>query len=329
MFGGCCRKEPVMKAYALGCSAYGEGAMRSRMERSATRILTLMFRLGLFDNPYLDPAESAATVGAPEFVEAGLAAQRRSAVLLKNRDNCLPLKRGTRIYVPGRRLETHMSFFRTPVPAQDVTPLTAAEAAGWFTLVDDPREADAALVFAESPLCDCYSPEDAAAGGNGYLPITLQYRPYTAATAREHSLAKGDPREQDCDRSYRGKTNSPYNASDLDNILSARKAMGTKPVIVVMQLHNPMVPGEFEPAADGILAHFGIENKVLMELLTGEAAPGGQLPLLLPASMETVEAHCEDVADDMECYTDSCGNRYSFGFGLSYRLPSRTSGETD
>ena len=42
------------------------------------------------------------------------------------------------------------------------------------------------------------------------------------------------------------------------------------------------------------------------------------LPVLLPASMETVEAHCEDVPDDMEAYTDSCGNRYGFGFGLSY-----------
>lgn len=318
MFGGCSRKEPVLQAYTLGCKQYGEDAMRSRMERSAARILTLMFRVGLFDNPYLDPAESAGTVGAPEFVEAGLAAQRRSAVLLKNKDNVLPLKKGSRLYVPGRHLGQHMSFFRFPVPAQDVVPLTSSDAEGWFTLADDPRDADAAVVFAESPLCDCYSPEDAQSGGNGYLPITLQYRPYTAKTAREQSIAKGDPRENDCDRSYRGKTNSPYNASDLDNILSARAAMGDKPVIVVLQLHNPLVPAEFEPAADGILAHFGLETRVLMELLTGEANPGGRLPLLLPDSMETVEAHCEDVPDDMDAYTDSCGNRYGFGFGLTY-----------
>ena len=70
------------------------------------------------------------------------------------------------------------------------------------------------------------------------------------------------------------------------------------------------------PRTDGILAHFGVENKVIMEILSGEAVPGGRLPMLLPASMETVERHCEDVADDMEAYVDVCGNRYDYGFGL-------------
>ena len=93
--------------------------------------------------------------------------------------------------------------------------------------------------------------------------------------------------------------------------------MGDKPVIVVLQLHNPAVVAEFEGQVDGLIAHFGVENKVLLEILTGEARPGGRLPLLLPASMETVERHCEDVADDMEVYVDECGNRYGFGFGLT------------
>ena len=316
MFGGCSRKEPGRKAYALGCETWGEEAMRRRMEQSATRILTLMFRVGLFENPYLDPAESAKTVGAPEFVQAGLEAQRRSVVLLKNKEGILPLKKGCKIYVPGRHLEEHYTFFRSVAPAMDLTPLTGKDTAGRFRLVQSPVDADAAVVFVESPLCDCYSREDAENGGNGYLPITLQYRPYRADAAREHSIAKGDFREHDCDRSYRGKGNVPYNASDLDNILNARKAMGDKPVIVVLQLHNPAVVAEFEGAADGILAHFGVENTVLMEILSGEAKAGGRLPLLLPANMETVERHCEDIANDMEAYVDECGNRYAYGFGL-------------
>jgi len=249
-------------------------------------------------------------------VEAGLEAQRRSVVLLKNKEAVLPLKKGAKLFVPGRHLDAHYTFFRSIQPAADVQPLNQKDAAGYFTLVDTPEEADAAVVFAESPLCDCYTREDLEKGGNGYLPITLQYRPYRAIAAREHSLAKGDFRENDCDRTYINKVNSPYNASDLDNILSAREAMGDKPVIVVLQLHNPAVVAEFEGQVDGLIAHFGVENRVLMEILTGEAEPGGRLPLLLPANMETVETHCEDIADDMEVYVDACGNRYACGFGL-------------
>ena len=316
MFGGCSRKEPVLQAYHLGCERYGEEVMRQRMEASAARILTLMFRVGIFENPYLDPRESARIVGAPEYVQAGLEAQRKSVVLLKNKKSVLPLKKGSKIYVPGRHLESHYTFFRSIQPAMDVQPLNQKDAEGFFTLVNTPEEADAAVVFAESPLCDCYTQEDLDKGGNGYLPITLQYRPYKAEAAREHAIAKGDFRENDCDRTYIHKENTPYNASDLDNILSAREAMGDKPVIVVLQLHNPAVVAEFEKQADGIIAHFGVENKVLMEILTGEAAPGGRLPLLLPANMETVERHCEDVADDMEAYVDECGNRYGYGYAL-------------
>ena len=317
MFGGCCRKEPVLQAYALGCERFGEAVMRERMEQSAARILTLMFRVGLFENPYLNPAESEKIVGAPEFVKAGREAQRKSVVLLKNKEKVLPLKKGTKLYVPGRHLDAHYTFFRSIQPAMDLQPLSRKDAEGYFVLVDTPEEADAAVVFAESPLCDCYTQEDLDKGGNGYLPITLQYRPYKAEAARPHSLAKGDFREGDCDRTYLNKENTPYNASDLDNILTARKAMGDKPVIVILQLHNPAVVAEFEQQTDGLIAHFGVENKVLMEILTGEAIPGGRLPLLLPASMETVEKHCEDVANDMEAYVDECGNRYVCGFGLN------------
>lgn len=318
MFGGCSRKEPVLQAYALGCEQYGADVMEAKFRRSAQRILTLMFRVGLFDNPYLDPAESAAVVGAPEFVEAGLDAQRKSVVLLKNKESVLPLKKGAKIFVPNRHVDAHLGFFRQPVPAQDIVPLTQKDADGFFTLVTDPQDADAAVVFVESPLSDCYSQADVDAGGNGYLPISLQYRPYTAQAAREHSIARGDFREQDCDRSYKGKTNTARNESDLDNILSARKAMGDKPVIVVMQLHNPAVMSEFETVADGIVVNFGVEPSVMMEILSGDANPGGRLPVYIPANMETVEQHCEDIADDLEVHQDTCGNRYTFGFGLHY-----------
>lgn len=318
MFGGNSEKEPIIEAYRIGCERHGEDAMRQRMEQSAARILTLMIRLGLFENPYLDPAVSSATVGCEKFVQEGLDAQRRSVILLKNRNDLLPLKKGTRIYVPGRHYDTHMAFFRIPIPGSDFAALTEKDTEGYFTLVNTPEEADAAVVFMESPLCDCYDPEDVKNGGNGYRPITLQYRRYRADGARADSIASGDFREPFGNRSYKWKENTPYNATDLDNLLETRAKMGDKPVFAVLHIHNPCVMSEFEAQADGILAHFGVDNKVLMEILTGDTTPGGKLPLSMPANMQTVEDHCEDLFDDYEVYEDACGNRYGYGFGLRY-----------
>ena len=55
----------------------------ARIDQSTRRLLRDKFRLGLFDNPYLDPEESARIVGNPAFRAAGERAQRKSLVLLK------------------------------------------------------------------------------------------------------------------------------------------------------------------------------------------------------------------------------------------------------
>lgn len=317
-FGGNASKTPIIEAYQLGCERYGEEIMRARMEDSARRLLKVPFMLGLFENAYLDPEESAKAVGRDEYVKAGLAAQRDSVVLLKNKNQVLPLKKGANIYVPKRHLKAHKSFFRTDVPEEEIIPLDAAYAEKWFTLVDDPAQADAAVIFIESPRSDGgYTKEEKEKTGNGYFPISLQYRPYTAVEARKVSIAGGDPREKDANRSYYGKTGTVYNEADLDIILNTKAVMGEKPVIVIMQLHNPAVVAEFEKQADAILAEFGVERKVILEILSGEAKPGGRLPVIMPKDMGTVERHQEDVFDDIEAYVDSEGNTYTFGYGLS------------
>ena len=150
------------------------------------------------------------------------------------------------------------------------------------------------------------------------MPITLQYRPYKADTAREVSIAGGDPREDFTNRSYKGKVGTAANEGDLDLVLDTKKAMGEKPVIVVLRMHKPTVPAEFESSADGILIDFGVQSQAILELVSGQAQPNGLLPVQMPKNMETVEAHCEDVPLDMEPYTDTEGNTYDFGFGMDW-----------
>lgn len=317
-FGGNNDSAPIIEAYRLGCERFGEAAMRERFEQSAVRLLLGSMRLGLFENPYIDPQESARVAACKEFVDEGFAAQVRSIVMLKNKGGVLPFSRRMKLYIPQRCIKAHKNFFRFMAPERTFTPISESVASEYFDIVSDPAQADAALVMINSPISDPYSKADREAGGNGYLPVSLQYRPYTADAAREHSIAGGDISEPFDDRSYHGKTVHTANESDLDNIIEARNLMGTKPVIVCAHLSNAVVPAEFEQYADAILCEFGVEHRAIFDILTGQAEPSALLPLNLPESMETVERHCEDIADDITPYTDSEGNTYRFGFGLDW-----------
>ncbi|MDO8754106.1 MAG: glycoside hydrolase family 3 N-terminal domain-containing protein, partial [Anaerolineales bacterium] len=83
-----------------------------RIDQSVRRLLRDKFRLGLFDNPYVDPDVAEQTVGKPEFRKVGELAQRKSIVLLKNDEGILPLKDGLKIYVENINPETASQYGR-------------------------------------------------------------------------------------------------------------------------------------------------------------------------------------------------------------------------
>ncbi len=189
----------------------------------------------------------------------------------------------------------------------------------YFKVTDNPAEADFALVVIRSPESGSgYSAEDVKKGGNGYVPISLQYNPYKAVDAREESIAGGDPLEKFTNRTYRNKSVTATNTEDLKLVLDTKKAMKGKPVIVSIEMSKPMVFSEFEKDADAILATFEVQAQALLDIISGAAEPSGLLPLQMPASMKTVELQAEDVPFDMECHVDSEGNTYDFGFGLNW-----------
>ncbi len=318
-FGGNNDVAPVLEAYQMLCEAYGEKAAEERFRRSGYRLLLNIFRTGLFENPYLDLEKSMQTVGSPEFVEKGYRSQLRSITMLKNKGGVLPLESGIKVYVPDRFIRSYLNFMSFPTGDKKITPAGKRSLAKKFTIVDTPEEADAAVCFVESPISIGYDPADRENGGNGYVPISLQYRPYQALHAREHSLAGGDPLEQSNDRNYKGKWNTTANEADLENVIEMKKRMGDKPVITVVTLKNPMVMAELEPYTDAILVEYGVSADAVTDVLTGAFEPEGLLPVQMPADMDTVEEQCEDVAFDMRCYKDSEGHVYDFGFGLNYK----------
>ncbi|MGN1155103.1 MAG: glycoside hydrolase family 3 N-terminal domain-containing protein [Agathobacter sp.] len=317
-FGGNNDAAPVLEAYGMLCEKYGEEAATKRFRRSAYRLLLNIFRTGLFENPYLDLETSMKTVGCQEFVEKGYRSQLRSVTLLKNKAQTLPLQTGIKIYVPDRFIKSYLDFMSHPTEPRTIVPAGKKNLAESFLLVDTPEEADAAICFVESPISIGYDAKDRENGGNGYVPITLQYRPYQAVAAREHSIAGGDPLEQSKDRSYQGKWNTAANEADLDIVIDTKKRMGTKPVVTVITLKNPMVMAELEPYSDALLVEYGVTPQAVVDVITGKFIPEGLLPVQIPIDMDTVERQKEDVAFDMTCYQDSEGHVYDFGYGLNF-----------
>ena len=121
MFAACCWgvedlsvEDRMLKALDAGVDQFGGESCvdvllalvrggrvpEERLDASARRILRDKFRLGLFDDPYLDVERTVALVGNDEFRAAGDEAQRRSVVLLAN-GGLLPLQGRPRLYVEG------------------------------------------------------------------------------------------------------------------------------------------------------------------------------------------------------------------------------------
>ena len=320
-FGGNNDIKPVLEAYQMGVKEHGETFMRNRFEQSAVRLLLNIFRVGLFENAYLDPIETKAIVGKPAFMKAGYDAQLKSVVLIKNQNKTLPIAKGKTVYVPKRVTPAGINFFGQPSAEKIEYPVNLELIKKYYTVTDDPAKADFAIVFIKSPISGGYSRADREAGGNGYLPISLQLKDYTAVDARVQSIAAGDPVIDPTitNRSYVNKTSKSNSYPDLNTILETKKAMKGKPVIVSVNISNPMVFGEFEKEADAIVGEFGVQIEALLDIVSGKTEPSGLLPLQMPLNMSTVEKQLEDVPHDMIPYTDAVGNVYDFGFGLNWK----------
>ncbi|PPK88355.1 beta-glucosidase [Neolewinella xylanilytica] len=113
------------------------------VDDSVYRLLLEKFRLGLFEDPYVDPAAATATVGKDAFRERAAEAHRKSIVLLRNGEvageAALPLAAGTKVY------------FATYLPSREGDPVTVYRpdaTADWpVEFVDDPAAADRVVLW--------------------------------------------------------------------------------------------------------------------------------------------------------------------------------------
>ncbi len=90
-----------------------------RIDQSLRRLLRLKFQLGLFDNPFIDPELPERIFGKPESLAAGLGAQSRAMVLLKNEDQTLPLSSGAKIFVKNLDQEISERYGKVVAQPED------------------------------------------------------------------------------------------------------------------------------------------------------------------------------------------------------------------
>jgi len=105
-----------------------EGRIKeSLIDQSVRRVLVEKFKLGLFDNPYLDPDKVDAIVGCDEHRQVAYKAAAESMVLLQNRDNVLPFDKSkvkTIAVIGPNATEAHLGGY-SGNPRQKVSVLDA------------------------------------------------------------------------------------------------------------------------------------------------------------------------------------------------------------
>ncbi|WP_454296563.1 hypothetical protein [Salana multivorans] len=207
MFGGNTAVGPVMEAYDPWEAAHEAGELdvdaRTRFEESGARILTMLIRTGLYEDPFLDLERSKAVLGSTDKIEAASTAQADSVVMLKNTGDAVscaaPVDYSDKtVYIP-RTFDAGMATWFSPAVPTEGPVIDLELAEQYFgTVVTDEAEldddgnvlgytapdltdVDLVLVGMHSPNNGIYHTApgyDTEAGH--YYPISLQYRPYTA-----------------------------------------------------------------------------------------------------------------------------------------------------
>ncbi|WP_328475571.1 glycoside hydrolase family 3 C-terminal domain-containing protein [Actinoplanes sp. NBC_00393] len=253
----------------------------SRIDDANRRILTKKFEYGLFENPYADRSY-ATTVGSTTHRALAREAVRKSQVLLKNSGNVLPLaKTGGKIFVAGKN-------------ADDIGNQSGGWTLSWqgasgntvpgTTILQGIRAA------AGSGSTVTYSRDGSGIDGT-----------YRAAVAviGETPYAEGE-----------GDRPNGFGLDSADQAVLTRLRAAGVPVIVVLVSGRPLdIAGQIGNW-DALLAAWlpGSEGAGVADVLFGDYAPTGRLPVTWPAS-----AGQEPINQG-----DGKTGLFAYGYGLSY-----------
>lgn len=317
--------EMVSGAYSRHLKALvesGEVSMTD-VDNSVRNILRVKFRMGLFENPYVDTKQPSILYSA-EHLQAAKDAAIKSAILLKN-DNLLPLKENVKIAVIGPLADAPHDQMGTWVFDGDknhtITPIKALQT----TYKNINYVYEPALSFSRDKNTSNFEKAKQAAASADVAVVFLGEEAILSGEA--HSLSN---------------INLIGVQSDL---LKAVKSAG-KPVILVIMAGRPLTIERDLPYADAVLYNFHpgtMGGPAIFDLLFGKANPSGKLPATFVREVGQIPMYYNHfntgrpapenaiTLDQIptEAGQTSLGNTsfyldsgkdplYPFGFGLSY-----------
>ncbi len=239
-----------------------EGKIDQKLVDDAVRnILRVKFKLGLFENPYINP-EAQKQILNPEFLDHARTVARESAVLLKNKNKTLPLS----------------------------SKISSVAVVG--PLADSPRDQLGTWVFdgkAENSVTPLTSFKELLGTDKVNYIKGLQYSrdKNKSEFAKTVALAKqsdaivyfgGEEWILSGEGQCRGEINMP---GAQDELIEALASTG-KPLIVVIMAGRPLAIGNVLAKADAVLYgwHGGsMAGPAISDLIFGKESPSGKLPV--------------------------------------------------
>jgi beta-glucosidase len=314
--------------YATLLDQVREGKVPIRqVDAAVSRVLAAKFRLGLFENPYVDPDYAERTTNSSEHKKVALEAAEKAIVLLKNDGNLLPLdlkKLKTIAVIGPNAADLHQGgYSRGPGAGNGVTVLQGIQSRA--------QKAGVKVVFAEG--CKITS------GVQGWyawyenkveLPdpkAEVATIKAAAAVAKKSDVAivvvgenESTNREAWSDQ-HRGDRDSLDLIGSQNELVKAVVETGT-PTVVLLINGRPLSINYIKEHVAAILEgwYLGQEGgTAAAEVLFGDANPGGKLPITFPTSVGQLPDYYNHKPSRERQYL-FVGNQplFPFGWGLSY-----------
>ena len=292
----------------------------SQLDELIKPMLLWKFKLGLFDAPYVDPAEAERLVGCAEHAQLAHRAAREAITLLKNEQDLLPLnpQKLKTIAVIGPNAHRGLLGGYSGVPPHQVTVLEGIRARAGQS-VNVVHAEGCKITVGGSWNQDAVTPSDPAEDAR-QIAEAVQ----VAQTADVIILAIGGNEQTEREawaRSHMGDRTSLDLFGRQEDLVKAMVATG-KPVVALVFNGRPISINYVAQNVPAILEcwYLGQETgHAVAEVLFGDHNPGGKLPISIPRSVGHLPVFYNYKPSARRGYLlDEVTPLYPFGFGLSY-----------